>query len=88
MGGKNIRSAIRSDNEVSYQPEAPRARRMGADPRWATGDLLAWMIDSLDREARRMGLTRQSLVKLWLADKWARRLAKTTEEGEPSTDKT
>ena len=27
------------------------------------------MVDSLDREARRMGVTRQSLIKLWLADK-------------------
>jgi hypothetical protein len=26
-------------------------------------------VDSLDREARRMGVTRQSLIKLWLADK-------------------
>jgi hypothetical protein len=27
------------------------------------------MVDSLDREARRLGVTRQSLIKLWLADK-------------------
>jgi hypothetical protein len=29
------------------------------------------MVDSLDREARRLGVTRQSLIKLWLADKLA-----------------
>jgi hypothetical protein len=27
------------------------------------------MVNSLDREARRLGVTRQSLIKLWLADK-------------------
>jgi hypothetical protein len=27
------------------------------------------MVDSLDREARRLGVTRQSLIKLWLADR-------------------
>jgi membrane-bound lytic murein transglycosylase B len=32
-------------------------------------DFPAWMVDSLDREARRLGVTRQSLNKLWLADK-------------------
>jgi hypothetical protein len=32
-------------------------------------DFPAWMVDSLDREARRLGVTRQSLIKLWLADK-------------------
>ncbi len=34
-------------------------------------DFPAWMVDSLDREARRLGVTRQSLIKLWLADKLA-----------------
>jgi hypothetical protein len=29
------------------------------------------MVDSLDREATRLGVTRQSLIKLWLADKIA-----------------
>lgn len=31
--------------------------------------LPAWMVNSLDREARRLGVTRQSLIKLWLADR-------------------
>jgi hypothetical protein len=26
-------------------------------------------VESLDREARKRGVTRQSLIKLWLADK-------------------
>jgi hypothetical protein len=34
-----------------------------------------WMVDSLDREARRMGVTRQSLIKLWLADKLGEKTA-------------
>jgi hypothetical protein len=33
------------------------------------------MVDSLDREARRMGVTRQSLIKLWLADKLGEKTA-------------
>jgi hypothetical protein len=33
------------------------------------------MVDSLDREARRLGVTRQSLIKLWLADKLRQRTA-------------
>jgi hypothetical protein len=27
------------------------------------------MIDSLDREARRLGVTRQSIIKVWIADR-------------------
>jgi hypothetical protein len=45
------------------------ARRVGADPKRVNVDFPAWMVDSLHREARRLGVTRQSLIKLWLADK-------------------
>jgi hypothetical protein len=32
-------------------------------------------VDSLDREARRLGVTRQSLIKLWLGDKLGQQVA-------------
>ena len=32
-------------------------------------DFPVWMIDSLDREASRIGVTRQSMIKMWLAEK-------------------
>jgi len=46
-----------------------RARRVGTDARRVNVDFPAWMVDCLDREARRLGVTRQSLIKLWLADR-------------------
>ncbi len=32
-------------------------------------DFPAWMIDSLDKEASRVGVTRQSIIKIWLAER-------------------
>jgi hypothetical protein len=32
-------------------------------------DFPAWMVTRLDREARKRGVSRQALIKLWLADK-------------------
>ncbi len=32
-------------------------------------DFPLWMVESLDKEAQRLGVTRQSLIKLWLADR-------------------
>ncbi|REL27075.1 CopG family transcriptional regulator [Thalassotalea euphylliae] len=32
-------------------------------------DFPAWMLDSLDREANRVGVTRQSIIKVWLAER-------------------
>lgn len=34
-------------------------------------DFPVWMIESLDREASRIGVTRQSIIKMWLAEKLA-----------------
>jgi hypothetical protein len=51
------------------------ARRVGTDPKRVNVDFPAWMLDSLDREARRLGVTRQSLIKLWLADRLAEALS-------------
>ncbi len=32
-------------------------------------DFPLWVIDSLDREANRVGVTRQSIIKLWLVER-------------------
>jgi hypothetical protein len=39
-------------------------------------DLPSWVIDSLDREASRAGVTRQSLIKLWLVERLEEKAAK------------
>ncbi len=32
-------------------------------------DFPVWMIESLDKEAGRLGVTRQSIIKVWLAER-------------------
>ena len=32
-------------------------------------DFPVWIIESLDKEANRIGVTRQSIIKLWLAER-------------------
>ncbi len=32
-------------------------------------DFPVWVIDSLDKEASRVGVTRQSIIKLWLVER-------------------
>jgi hypothetical protein len=40
-------------------------------------DFPVWMIESLDRTARRLGVTRQSVIKMWLAERLEREAAAT-----------
>ena len=46
-----------------------RARRPGIEQKRVNVDFPAWMVNSLDKEARKLGVTRQSLIKFWLADR-------------------
>jgi hypothetical protein len=44
------------------------AGKRGA-PKRVNVDFPAWVVEALDRESRRLGVTRQSLVKLWIAER-------------------
>jgi hypothetical protein len=55
--------------DVSRYLDVPRARRPGLEQRRVNVDIPVWMIESLDREAARLGVPRQSLVKLWIAER-------------------
>lgn len=46
-----------------------RARRPEQEQRRVNVDFPVWMIHSLDKEARRLGVPRQSVIKMWLAEK-------------------
>ena len=45
------------------------ARRPNQRQRRVNVDFPVWMIASLDKEAARIGVTRQSIIKLWLAER-------------------
>jgi hypothetical protein len=55
--------------DVSDALDLSRGRRPGHEQRRLTVDFPQWMIESLDRKARRLGVTRQSVIKIWLADR-------------------
>ena len=48
-----------------------RARRPGQEQKRVNVDFPVWMITALDGEARRLGVTRQSIIKIWLAERLA-----------------
>ena len=43
--------------------------RPALEQRRVNVDFPSWMVDSLDREARRLGVTRQSIIKVWIAER-------------------
>jgi hypothetical protein len=69
MKAKTFDRKFDAGGKILDQVILSKARRVGVDAKRVNVDFPAWMVDSLDREARRLGVTRQSLIKLWLADK-------------------
>lgn len=49
--------------------ELSQANRPNQAPRRVNVDFPSWMVESLDREAKRLGVTRQSVIKVWIAEK-------------------
>jgi hypothetical protein len=45
------------------------ARRRRLEQKKVNVDFPLWMIEALDREASRLGVTRQSIIKVWLAER-------------------
>ena len=59
--------------EVDILPyfDGSKARRINRDTQRFNLDTPVWMVNALDAEATRIGVTRQALVKMWLADRLA-----------------
>jgi len=64
-----------SGEDVIQHLDISSARRANQEQRRVNVDFPSWMIDSLDKEARRLGVTRQSIIKVWVADRLHKEMA-------------
>jgi hypothetical protein len=55
--------------DITSELDLAKVRRPNREQRRVNVDFPVWMIESLDREARRLGVTRQSIIKVWIADR-------------------
>lgn len=59
--------------DISAYVDWAKARRPGLEPKRVNVDFPTWVVEGLDREARRLGVTRQALIKLWIAERLPQR---------------
>ena len=69
MKAKQFDSNFDNGQDVTGSLDLSKARRPLQEQKRVNVDFPAWMIESLDREARRIGVTRQSIIKIWLAER-------------------
>lgn len=69
MKAKNFEERFDEGNDLTDSLDLSKIRRVLQDQKRVNVDFPTWMIDSLDREARKLGVTRQSVIKIWLAER-------------------
>ena len=69
MKAKKFDADFDSGKNISNALDLSKARRPLQVQKRVNVDFPSWMIESLDREARRLGVTRQSIIKVWLAER-------------------
>ncbi len=55
--------------DITGSLDLSKAKRVLLAPKRVNVDFPAWMVESLDREASKLGVTRQSVIKVWLAER-------------------
>ncbi len=69
MKAKKFEQQFDDGVDITASLDLSKARRVQQAQRRVNVDFPKWMVDSLDREASKLGVTRQSVIKVWLAER-------------------
>lgn len=69
MKAKKFDQKFDAGERLTEHLDLSKARRISTVAKRVNVDFPTWMVQSLDQEATRLGVTRQSLIKMWLADR-------------------
>ncbi|MBK6617256.1 MAG: CopG family transcriptional regulator [Nitrosomonas sp.] len=69
MKAKNFEKQFDEDIDITSSLDISKAKRVLQAQKRVNVDFPTWMVESLDREAGKLGVTRQSVIKVWLAER-------------------
>jgi hypothetical protein len=69
MKAKKFDTDFDSGKDVTEALDLSKISRPNQKQKRVNVDFPTWMIESLDKEASRLGVTRQSIIKVWLAER-------------------
>jgi hypothetical protein len=75
MKAKEFEKEFENNESILQHLDLASSRRVNQEQRRVNVDFPSWMVDALDKEARRLGVTRQSVIKVWVADKLQKKAA-------------
>lgn len=69
MKAKELDKKFDEGESIIKNLDLSKAIRPNQEQRRVNVDFPLWMIQSLDKEAKRLGVPRQSIIKIWLAER-------------------
>ncbi len=69
MKAKDLDKKFDSGEDITEFLDISNAKRPGQNLKRVNVDFPVWMIHSLDKEAKRLGVPRQSIIKIWIAER-------------------
>ncbi len=75
MKAKELDRKFDEGEDITKHLDLNRAKRVNQTAKRVNVDFPAWMIHSLDKEAGRLGVTRQSIIKVWISERLKEKIA-------------
>ncbi len=69
MKAKEFDKKFEAGEDITGYLDLSAAVRPGQESKRVNVDFPVWMIRLLDKESKRLGVTRQSIIKFWIAEK-------------------
>ena len=69
MKAKELDQKFDNGDNIMDSLDLSKAKRVMQDQKRVDIDFPVWMLELLDKEASRIGVTRQSIIKVWLAER-------------------
>ena len=69
MKNKTLDKKFDDGEDILDAFDLSKAKRPNQEQKRVNVDFPTWMVSSLDKEARHLGVTRQSIIKVWLAER-------------------
>ena len=69
MKAKEIDKKFDEGKDISKYLDVSKSRRPEQEQKRVNVDFPLWMIQMLDKEAKRLGVPRQSIIKVWVAER-------------------
>lgn len=69
MKAREFEKKFEAGEDITQHLDLSRARRPDQEQKRVNVDFPLWMIHELDKEAKRLGVPRQSIIKVWVAER-------------------